>query len=82
MTDCFRVEFVSNTTLMVYEKDTAFDGRLSFVQPFNPQTGQSWSSEQEALDWWETVKHHYEPPEVMSIDEEESEEQPQEESNG
>jgi hypothetical protein len=78
MTDCFKVEFHSDTTLMVYEKGTAWDGRLALIQPFNPQTGKPWSNEQEALDWWETVKHQYVPPVPVIIEEEQS----QEELNG
>lgn len=76
MIDCFRVEFHGNQTLIVYEKDTAWDGRLALIQPFNPETGNAWSNEQEALDWWETVKHQYAPP--VPVEEEQS----QEESNG
>jgi hypothetical protein len=78
MTDCFKVEFQSNTTLVVYEKDTAWDGRLVLIQPFNPETGNSWLNEQDALDWWDTVKHQYGPPETVVIEEEQS----QEDSNG
>ena len=81
MTDCFRVEFHGGATLMVYEEGTPMDGRLAVIQPFNPNTGDPWQDEADALAWWETVKHQYMPPVPVEVVEE-TEEAPQEENNG
>ena len=77
MTDCFKVEFHGGATLIVYEQGTAMDGRFAVIQPFNPVTGNPWQDEEEALSWWDTVKHQYLPPEPVEI-----EEVSQEEDNG
>ena len=70
MTDCFRVEFHGGATLMVYEEGTPMDGRLAVIQPFNPNTGDPWLDEADALAWWESVKHQYMPPAPAEIVEE------------
>lgn len=57
----FKTQFVEGV-LHVFENSLMFVDRPMIHQPHNPNNGQPWANEQEALDWWETQKIFYGPP--------------------